>query len=340
MKKVARNTMGMTSQRVLVTGGAGFIGSHLVRALIKRNAQVRVLDNLATGFRANLEAVMTAVDFHEADLREPDACERACDGVDAVFHLGALGSVPRSIDDPLTSNAVNVQGTLNILQAARAAGVRRLVMSSSSSVYGDTPVLPKHEEMRPNPRSPYAVSKLAGEEYCRAFFRTYGLETVVLRYFNVFGPRQNPHSQYAAVIPKFIAALLEGRRPIIFGDGRQSRDFTHVSNVVEANLLAATAPEVGGEVFNVACGDQILLRDVLGHIEQLLERRADPEFLPNRAGDVRDSRADIAAAQEQLGYRPGILFPEGIAETVAYFVRHHQSQEARNAAPTLAALPA
>ena len=310
----------MHSGITLVTGGAGFIGSHVVHALVQRGDRVRVLDNLATGFRRNLSTVEDDVQVLEADLRDADSCVRACAGVETVFHLGALGSVPRSIDDPLTSNAVNVQGTLNLLVAAQRQGVRRLVMSSSSSVYGDTPVLPKHVEMRPTPRSPYAVSKLAGEEYCRAFYHSYGLETVVLRYFNVFGPRQNPHSQYAAVIPKFISALLEGRRPVIYGDGTQSRDFTYVENVVQANLLSAAAEGVGGEVFNIACGDQILLRDVLAHIERLLERSIEPEYRPTRTGDVMHSRADIGPARERLGYHPRVQFAEGIAETVRYFL--------------------
>jgi UDP-glucose 4-epimerase len=315
----------LKGKQVLVTGGAGFIGSHVTRTLLERGAQVRVFDNLATGFQANLGPVAERIDFREQDLRDSEACMQACAGVDTVFHLGALGSVPRSIDDPLTSNAVNVAGTLNLLVAAQRQGVRRVVMSSSSSVYGDTPVLPKHIEMRPSPRSPYAVSKLAGEEYCRAFWHSYGLETVVLRYFNVFGPRQNPNSQYAAVIPRFISALLEGRRPVIYGDGTQSRDFTYVSNVVDANLRAATKEGVGGEVFNIACGGEIVLRDVLSHIERLLERSVEPEFLPARTGDVRHSRADIEPARQRLGYEPLVSFEDGIAETVRYFLSVHES---------------
>lgn len=315
----------LEAQDILVTGGAGFIGSHLVEALVGQGARVRVLDNLATGFRANLERVKDRITFREGDLRDADACRVACEGVEVVFHLGALGSVPRSIDDPLTSNEVNVTGTLNLLTAAQRAGVRRLVMSSSSSVYGDTPVLPKHTGMRPSPRSPYAVTKLAGEEYCRAFWHTYGLESVVLRYFNVFGPRQNPNSQYAAVIPRFISALLAGRRPVIYGDGQQSRDFTYVANVVDGNLRAATAPGVAGEVFNIACGGQVVLREMLAQIERLLERQADPEFVPARAGDVRHSCADIEPARERLGYTPRVGFEEGIAETVRYFLEHQES---------------
>src|SRR5579862_2185675 len=236
------------SNRSLVTGGAGFIGSHLVRGLLAQNNAVRVLDNFSTGRRENLADLAPNVQIMEDDLRNLDACISACRGMDTVYHMGALGSVPRSIDDPLTTNAVNVQGTLNMLVAARECGVKRVVFSSSSSVYGDTPSLPKHEEMLPNPRSPYAVSKLAGEEFCRAFALSYGLATVILRSFNVFGPQQDPSSQYAAVIPKFLEAVLEGRRPVIYGDGTQSRDFTYVSNVVGANLLASTAEGVSGAV--------------------------------------------------------------------------------------------
>jgi UDP-glucose 4-epimerase len=308
------------AQRALVTGGAGFIGSHLVRGLLEGGASVRVLDNFATGFRENLETVASEIDLREADLRDAAACESACEGIDVVYHLGALGSVPRSIHDPRTSHAVNVDGTLNVLLGARSAGVRRVVFSSSSSVYGDTPVLPKHEGLRPTPRSPYAVSKLAAEEYCRAFFHSYGLETVALRYFNVFGPRQSPHSQYAAVIPRFIHALSTGEQPVIYGDGRQSRDFTYVDNVVRANVLAGSAEGVGGEVFNVACGEQIVLQDVLEGIAALLGRPAEPRYEPSRGGDVRHSRADIAAAMERLGYRPLVFFQEGLERTVRAYL--------------------
>jgi len=304
------------STLVLVTGGAGFIGSHLVRALLEQGNAVRVLDNLSTGSLDNLAAVIDNVEFVNGDLRERSTCLDACKGIDAVFHLGALGSVPRSIEYPHITNDVNANGTLNILDAARSRGVRRLVFSSSSSVYGDTPVLPKREDMRLSPRSPYAVSKMAAEAYCRAFALSYGMETVALRYFNVFGPRQNPHSQYAAVIPKFVAALLSGQTPVLHGDGLQSRDFTYVSNVVEANILAASASGVAGEVFNIACGEQITVASVLGQIARLLECPCVPEYIPVRNGDVRHSRADIAAAAERLGYQPRILFAEGLENTV------------------------
>lgn len=307
------------ARQSLVTGGAGFIGSHLVRALLARGERVRVLDNFSTGKRENLAAVATQVETVEGDLRDSQACVEACRDVETIYHLGALGSVPRSIDDPLTTNAVNVLGTLNMLVAARECRVRRLVFSSSSSVYGDTPTLPKHEEMRPSPRSPYAVSKLAAEEYCRAFAKTYGLETVALRYFNVFGPRQDPGSQYAAVIPRFLTALQERRRPTIYGDGEQSRDFTYVSNVVDANLLAGDAHGVAGEVFNIACAEQISVREMLERMARMMGTEADPEYRDERKGDVKHSRAAIEAARERLGYRPSVLFDEGLSRTVAAF---------------------
>ncbi len=302
----------------LVTGGAGFIGAHLAEELVRRGFRVRVFDNFATGHRRNLAAIESAIEIRDADLRDPEACAHACEGVSVVFHLGALGSVPRSIADPLTSNAVNVTGTLNLLQGARQSGVRRVVFSSSSSVYGDTPTLPKVETMPLSPRSPYAVTKLAGEEYCRVFSQTMGLETVRLRYYNVFGPRQDPNSQYAAVIPLFVKALMEGRRPTIHGDGLQSRDFTYITNVVEANLLAADAP-AAGEVFNIACGEQITVLDVCRFIAEELGVPCDPEFVPTRAGDVKHSRAGIEKARAILRYEPGIGFRDGLKRTVHWY---------------------
>lgn len=306
-------------QQTLVTGGAGFIGSHLVRSLLDQGKGVRVLDNFATGHRHNLASIKTDLEVIEGDLRDADVCLRACRGIDTIFHLGALGSVPRSIDDPLTSNAVNVVGTLNILMAARDAGVKRVVFSSSSSVYGDTPTLPKHEGMRLSPRSPYAVTKLAGEEYCRAFYLTYGLEVVALRYFNVFGPRQDPNSAYAAAIPRFLKAISSGERPLIFGDGQQSRDFTYVANVVEANLLAAQAQAAPGHVINVACGQQLTIEQVVFGIATLLGVSCEPEYRPVRAGDVQHSRADISLAESLTGYKPLVLFDEGLKRTVDAF---------------------
>lgn len=310
----------------LVTGGAGFIGSHLVRALLERGDEVRVLDNFSTGRRENIAEVLRDIDLIEGDIRDLAACAEACNDADTVFHLAALGSVPRSVDDPLTTNAVNAVGALNMLVGARDAGVRRFVFSSSSSVYGDTPVLPKHEGMRPMPRSPYAVSKLAGEEYCRAFHLSYGMETVVLRYFNVFGPRQDPNSQYAAAIPRFVTALLEGRRPVIYGDGEQSRDFTYVANVVNANLLASQSTEAPGEILNIACFDRITVNHLVESIAALLGKTAAPEHLPPRVGDIKHSLASIDAAERVLGYRPAVLFAEGLATTVKTFERIYQAQ--------------
>lgn len=310
---------------VLITGGSGFIGSHLVEALLQGDMVVRVLDNLSTGHRENLEDLFQqgrnhpSFTFIEGDISDRQAIQEAMQGVDYVLHQAALPSVQRSIEDPLTANRVNVEGTLNILAAARDAGVRRVVYASSSSVYGDSPTLPKSEDMPTNPLSPYAASKLAGEAYCRAFTKVYGLETVSLRYFNVFGPRQDPLSPYAAVVPRFIDALLHHRAPIIFGDGRQSRDFTFIANVVQANLLAIRAPGVAGEVFNIACGQSVDLLTVLHSLTKLLGQAIDPEYQAPHAGDIRHSLADISKAQRLLGYQPVTSFCKGLSETVAFF---------------------
>ncbi len=304
--------------RYLVTGGAGFIGGHIVKALIAQGASVRVLDNFATGKRETLDAFENQVEVIEDDLRSLAAVEHAVDGVDFVLHEGALPSVPRSIDDPSTTNDVNVTGTLNLLVAARDADVKRVVFASSSSVYGNSPKLPKDESMTPNPLSPYAVSKLAGETYCRVFNETYGLETVVLRYFNVFGPRQDPKSQYSAVIPKFLRLMRSGQPPTVFGDGEQSRDFTHIDNVVDANLKACEAPaSAAGEVFNCACHDQVTLNQLLDQLNGELGTSLEAEYAPDRAGDVRHSYADINKAKELLGYRPSVSFSQGLARLVA-----------------------
>jgi len=303
----------------LVTGGAGFIGSNIVDALVRRGERVRVLDNLSTGSRANLEAVADRVDFVEGDLRDPDAVRLAVDGVTYITHQAALRSVPRSVDDPLSSDAVNTHGTLQLLVAAREAGtVRRLVYASSSSVYGDNPTLPKVEEQTPNPISPYAVSKLAAEYYCRMYTRLYGLETVSLRYFNVFGPRQSPHSQYAAVVPLFIRAALRHEPLIVHGDGDQSRDFTYIDNVVEANLLACTTPGVGGEVFNIACNSRHSVLDIARAVERLLGIAVTITHVPARAGDVRHTQASIERAERLMGYRPSVGFDEGMRRTVEW----------------------
>lgn len=304
----------------LVTGGAGFIGGHIVRTLADDGETVRVLDNLATGTRANVAVVADRIDFVEGDIRSYHTVVEAMQGVDYVLHQAALPSVPRSVRDPITSADVNVMGTLNVLYAAREAGVRRVVIASSSSVYGDNPALPKQEEMCPRPLSPYAVSKLSAEQFCQTFWRIYGLETVALRYFNVFGPRQNPDSQYAAVIPKFVVALLAGEPLTVHGDGTQSRDFTYVDNVVQANLRACTAEGAPGRAFNVACGERYSLLDLIGELEAISGRTAHVVHTPSRVGDVPHSLADIRAAQEALGYAPDVDFASGLRRTVEWFV--------------------
>ncbi len=303
----------------LITGGAGFIGSHIVRELLRRRQNVRVLDNLSTGREENLNGCLTRIELIRGDVRDRRTVRRAVRDVDFILHQAALASVPRSIDDPLETNQVNVGGTLNLLQAARDAAVKRFVLASSSSVYGPSPQMPKRESARPEPISPYAISKFAGELYCRVFSQLYGLETVCLRYFNVFGPRQNPASQYAAVIPKFILALIRGERPVIHGDGRQSRDFSYVSNVVRANILACRVPQVSPLVFNVACGKRYTVNDLSARLSRILGVRDDPVHAGPRPGDVRHSLADITRARQLLGYRPDMSFESGLERTVAWF---------------------
>jgi UDP-glucose 4-epimerase len=302
--------------RFLVTGGAGFIGSHVASTLLQTGAEVRVLDNFATGLRENLR-FLAGAEVVEGDVRSYHIVREAVDGVDFVIHQAALPSVPRSVRDPITSNDVNVVGTLNVLDAARDARVSRLVFASSSSVYGDTPTLPKHERMTPNPMSPYAVSKLAGEHYCRTFFHLYRFETVILRYFNVFGPRQNPRSEYAAVIPKFIDALRSDRAPVIFGDGMQTRDFTYVENIVQANLLACERDGVVGRTMNIATGTQVSLLELVAVLERVLGKSARPELQPARPGDVVHSYAAIDKGREFLGFEPAVSLEEGLRKTVA-----------------------
>jgi UDP-glucose 4-epimerase len=300
--------------RVLVTGGAGFIGSNLVRGLLERGDEVRVLDNFSTGSRANLDGL--DVQLVEGELRSYERVHNAVRGVEVVFHLGALGSVPRSVQDPLTTSAVNVEGTLNVLLAARDEGIRRVVFASSSSVYGSTAELPARESGPVDPISPYGVAKLAAERYCVSFSRVYeSFETVVLRYFNVFGPRQNPFSQYAAAVPLFIRAIAEGRPVTIFGDGDQSRDFTYVENVVEANLLAADAPAANGRILNVAAGAPHSVNELTEAIGRLLGKPVERSFAPPRAGDLRNSYADVSAARELLGWKPAVEFEEGLRLT-------------------------
>lgn len=310
----------------LVTGGAGFIGSHLATRLVKDGHTVRVFDNLSTGSLANLDHIRSEVDFREGDLCNLAAVESAVAGVDVVFHQGALASVPRSVDKPLDSHAACATGTINILDASRRSGVKRVVYAASSSAYGNQKTMPKHEGQVPEVLSPYAAAKLAGELYCEAFASTYGLETVRLRYFNVFGPRQDPNSQYSAVIPRFIAALLKGDQPTIYGDGSQSRDFTYIDNVVEANMLAASAPGVSGRVYNAACGDSLDLVTLLRLICDSLNVPFAPYFAPARVGDIQHSWADISAAKRDLGYSPRISAREGLDRTVAWYVDQHQRQ--------------
>ena len=303
-------------RRVLVTGGAGFIGSNLVRALLDRGDEVRVLDNFSTGSRSNLEGL--GIEIVEGELRSYERVHNAVRGVDTVFHLGALGSVPRSVQDPLTSSAVNIEGTLNVLLAARDEGIRRVVFSSSTSVYGSSREMPTTEASPPDPLSPYGVAKLAAERYCLAFSRVYhSFETVVLRYFNVFGPRQSPSSQYAAVIPRFITAIAAGSPIAIHGDGEQSRDFTYVDNVVDATIRAAHADGASGSAFNVAGGSPASVNHVAETIGQLLGKPVLKEMQPPRAGDIRDSWADLSAARSVLGYEPSVSLEEGLKRTAA-----------------------
>lgn len=304
---------------ILVTGGAGFIGSHIARSLAERGERVRVLDNLSSGRSDNLAGIAGEIEVIEGDLRDAEVVARAVDGCEVVYHQAAVPSVPRSVADPRTSLDAGITGTLNVLLAARDRGARRVVFASSSSIYGDTPVMPKHEDMTPKPLSPYAISKLSAEQLCGVFTRLYGLETVALRYFNVFGPNQDPASEYAAVIPKFIAAVAAGERPTIFGDGEQSRDFTYIANVVDANLRAAEVPEASGRVFNIASGRAITVNRMLALVGELLDKPAEADYTDPRPGDIRDSLADITAARDVLGYDPEVSFEDGMAMTVAAF---------------------
>lgn len=305
----------------LVTGGAGFIGTNLVRGLLAAGHGVRVLDNFSTGKRDNLRDLADTIEMIEGDIRSYHVVREAVDGVDVVYHQAALPSVPRSIKDPITTHEVGVNGTLNVLQAARDCRVGRVVFASSSSVYGNTLELPKHEGMTPMPLSPYAVSKLAAEHYCQVFFRLYGLETVSLRYFNVFGPRQDPNSLYSAVIPRFIEMLRANTNPTVHGDGEQSRDFTYVDNVVAANMLAGTAESgVAGEAFNVACHDRTTLNELVHRLNEALGTNLDPVHGEPRLGDVRHSFASIDKFRAATGYEPMVAFDEGIRRTVEWFM--------------------
>lgn len=305
--------------RFLVTGGAGFIGSNIVKGLVEKGYQVKVLDNFATGQRSNIEPYIKDIELIEGDIRDFWTVVRATKGIDYILHQAALPSVPRSIDNPLTTTEVNINGTLNILEAARFNEVRRIVYASSSSVYGDSPEMPKNEDMKPMPKSPYAITKLAGEEYCISFYSLYGLETVALRYFNVFGPRQNPFSQYSAVIPKFINMLKSGQNPTIWGDGNTSRDFTYIDNVVHANILACEKKGAAGQVLNIACNKAFTLNELVEKLNSIMGINIKPTYGSVKIGDVKHSLADIKKANAILGYTPGIDFGEGLKKTVEWF---------------------
>jgi UDP-glucose 4-epimerase len=315
-----------TILNVLVTGGAGFIGSNLTEALLQKGHFVRVLDDFSTGKRENLifNKAYPSLEIIEGDIRDLSTCQEAVQGIEYVFHQGALPSVQRSVEDPETSNAVNAGGTLNILLSAREKGVKRVIYASSSSIYGDTPTLPKHEEMPSHPLSPYALQKYVGEQYCRLFYQLYGLETISLRYFNIFGPKQDPNSLYSAVIPKFIDALVRDRPPVIFGDGEQSRDFTYIENVVQANLLAMSAAHLHGEAINVACGEKISLNQLLNVLKKILGSNQSPIYEEPRKGDVRHSLADVRRAKEIINYEPKVGIEFGLKKTVEFFQKQQK----------------
>jgi len=305
----------------LITGIGGFIGSSIARALLARGHKVRGVDNFSTGKRENITEILDQIEFHEADILDLDAMRRACAGVDFVFHEAAIPSVPKSVQDPLGSNQANIDGTVNVLVAARDAKVKRVVYAASSSAYGDTPTLPKYEEMKPDPISPYAVAKLASEHYMTSFYRCYGIETVSLRYFNIFGPRQDPSSPYSGVLAKFITSMLRGEQPTIFGDGEQSRDFTYIDNAVAANLLACEAPaaQVAGQVFNVATGRRVTLNETFQSLRKMTSYSGELKYGAEREGDIKHSLADISRAVAALGYKPTVDFEEGLKRTVEWY---------------------
>jgi UDP-glucose 4-epimerase len=312
--------------KYLVTGAAGFIGSSLMRALLDRGDEVRGIDNFATGRRENLTEVLSRIDFRQIDILDLDSLREACEGVDYVLHQAAIPSVPKSVLDPIGSNRANVDGTVNVLVAARDAKVKRVIYAASSSAYGDTPTLPKYEAMTPNPISPYAVAKLASELYMTSFYRCYGLETVCLRYFNIFGPRQDPSSQYSGVLAKFSMQMLRGEQPTIFGDGQTSRDFTYIDNAVSANLLACSAPasECAGRVFNCATGRRITLNQVFEALKQLTGYTGSVKYAPERSGDIKHSLADISQAEKHLGYKVLVNFEDGLRRTVEWYTTQRQ----------------
>ncbi len=303
----------------MVTGGAGFIGSNICEKLIKQGAFVRVVDNLITGKKRNLENILDGIDFIEADMGDENVARKAMKGVDVVLHQGALSSVPRSVDDPAATHRHCADATFTLLLAARNAGVKRFVYAASSSAYGDTPTLPKVESMPPRPLSPYAAAKVVGEYYAKVFYEVYGLETVSLRYFNIFGPHQDPTSQYAAAIPAFVTAILKDEKPTIFGDGEQSRDFTYVDNVVNANLLAATAEHTAGEVLNIACGRAVTVNRIIEIINELLGKNIKPLYTDPRPGDVKHSLADITLAEKTIGYKPTVHFRKGLQKAIKWY---------------------
>jgi len=303
----------------LITGGAGFIGSHLAEHLVKKGEKVRVIDDFSTGKKENIASIMDSIEFIEGSILDRDVIQSSCDGADFVLHQAAIPSVPKSLENPVATHEAAATGTLMVLEAARAAKVKRVVYAASSSAYGDTPSLPKKEDMKPEPLSPYAVAKLTGEYYARIYFELHGLETVSLRYFNVFGPRQDPESRYAAVIPIFITKLLRGESPTIYGDGEQSRDFTYIENVVEANLAACRAKGAAGAILNIACGERITINDLFREIREIIGSDNKPIYGPGKPGDVRHSLADISLARKILGYEPKITLDEGLRKTVEWF---------------------
>jgi len=314
----------------LITGVAGFIGSSLARAVLAQGDQVRGIDNFATGKRENITEILDRIDFREVDILDLDAIHEACRGVDYIFHEAAIPSVPKSVLDPLGSNRTNVDGTVHLLIAAKDAKVKRVVYAASSSAYGDTPTLPKREDMPPNPISPYAVAKLASEYYMTSFYRCYGLETVCLRYFNIFGPRQDPTSPYSGVLAKFITQMLDGEQPTILGDGAQSRDFTYIDNAVDANLLAikAAASQAAGRVFNVATGERADLNEIFQLLKKIIGYKGDVKYGPERAGDVKHSLADLSLTEKYLGYKPKVNFEEGLRLTVEWYRGQHKAAKA------------
>ncbi len=305
--------------KYLVTGGAGFIGSHISEELVKKGHSVRILDNFSTGKKDNIAPFLNGIELIKADIRDFEACRRAVEGVDCVLHHAALTSVPLSIEDPLSTNEVNITGTLNLLLASRETKIKRFVFASSAAVYGDDPRLPKEESMEGVPLSPYAASKQVGETYCQVFFQLYKIPTVRLRYFNIFGPRQDPSSQYASVIPNFIGKMIKGENPVIFGDGEQSRDFLYVSNVVEANILASKSSEASGGVFNIAAGEKITINSLVDNLNEVLDKGIKPSYSEPRPGDIKLSFADISRARKMLKYEPSVSFSEGLRETVRWY---------------------